>query len=78
MIDPMLLQSLNPFDKNNYTNANYKAEFGNQGIVGATANTLGQYTVKDGTVLDRYDFNRLHQSLILRLAELLLETLDSI
>lgn len=47
-----------PFDKNNYTNQNYKAEFGDQGIVGSTANTLGQYTVKDGTVLDKYDFNR--------------------
>ena len=46
-----------PFDKNNYSNTDYKSESGSDAFIGATTNTLGQYSVKNGTAIDRYDFN---------------------
>jgi len=46
-----------PFDKNNYSNTDYKSESGSDAFIGATTNTLGQYSVKNGTATDRYDFN---------------------
>ncbi len=46
-----------PFDENNYSNTDYKSESGSDAFIGATTNTLGQYSVKNGTAIDRYDFN---------------------
>lgn len=52
------------FDQNNYNNAKYNGlssmvELNDNNQIGnATSNTLGQYTVKDGIIIDRYDFDK--------------------
>lgn len=50
-----------PFDENNYSSSGYHLDhnFDQLGIppTPTVSNTLGQYQVKDGEVIDRYDFN---------------------
>ena len=50
-----------PFDENNYTSAGYEIDhyFDSFGVPATPtiSNTLGQYEVQDGQVVDRYDFN---------------------
>ena len=50
-----------PFDENNYTSSGYELDqnFDSFGVPATPtiSNTLGQYEVQDGQVVDRYDFN---------------------
>jgi len=47
------------FDPNNYDTVRYKNlnDMAGLGGVSATTNSLGQYSVVDGTIVDRYDFD---------------------
>ena len=59
---------LKPFDPNNYNTSKYKGrgigsgvDYDGKGIVDpvdGTTNTLGQYSVTDGVLNDRYDFDK--------------------